>query len=441
MRILVAEDEDITRDNIIESLAEEGHSATGARDGREATEALERERFDLLITDLKMPGLGGMELLEDARAKWPEMLAIVITGYGSVSSAVEAMRKGAADYITKPFDLDDLAVRVRKIEERNALRKENIALKTYFNFENDINMVAASPGMKHIVKTIEQIRDSQFNVLLTGETGVGKGLVARTIHFTGPRRDKPFLAVNCATFTEELLASELFGYERGAFTGAVNAKPGLIEVADTGTLFLDEISEMSPALQAKLLRVLEDCEFMRVGGTRAMRADVRFIAATNQNIKQLIAERGFRADLYYRLNTMEIFIPPLRERTEDIDPLCRFFLKKHLPKYSKKITAISEDAMRVLMGYTFPGNVRELENIVERAIIVEQGPQITPSSLPQGITMHRVETFRADEIKPVDTVVKEYAEKVVKSLGGNRTRAAEILGISRTSLWKILKGE
>ena len=198
---------------------------------------------------------------------------------------------------------------------------------------------------------------------------------------------------------------------------------------------------MSPTLQAKFLRVLEEGEFMRVGGTRPMKADVRVLAATNQNIKQLIAEHAFRADLYYRLNTMEIFIPPLRERSDDIDPLCRFFLKKHLPKYNKKITGISEEAMRVLMSYTFPGNVRELENIVERAILLEQGPQITPASLPQGIQMLQVETFRADEIKPVDAVVKDYAEKVVKSLGGNRTRAAEVLGISRTSLWKILKGE
>ena len=252
----------------------------------------------------------------------------------------------------------------------------------------------------------------------------------------------PFLAINCATLTEELLASELFGHEKGAFTGAVAAKQGLVEIADTGTLFLDEIGELSPGLQAKLLKVVEEGEFYRVGGTRPLHVDVRFIAATNQNVRALIAEGRFREDLYYRLNVMEIVIPPLRERPEDIRPArAPSSSQKHLPKSRKRITGVSEEAMAVLKQYSFPGNVRELENLIERAIILENGPLITPESLPQGIRMLQVGTVDPGRVRTVDELVAEYARQVVKIVGGNRTKAAEMLGISRTSLWKILKEE
>jgi len=277
--------------------------------------------------------------------------------------------------------------------------------------------------------------------LLLGETGVGKTLVARTIHQAGRRREMPFLAINCATLTEELLASELFGHEKGAFTGAVAAEKGLVEVADTGTLFLDEIGELSPGLQAKLLKVVEEGEFYRVGGTRPQHVDVRFIAATNHNVRSLIAEGRFREDLCYRLNVMEIVIPPLRERPEDIRPLCAFFLHKHLPKSRKRITGISEEAMGILKQYSFPGNVRELENLIERAIILENGSVSTPESLPQGIRVLQVGTMEPSPVRPIDEVVADYARQVVRLLGRNRTKAAEALGISRTSLWKILKEE
>jgi len=251
----------------------------------------------------------------------------------------------------------------------------------------------------------------------------------------------PFLSMNCATFTEDLLASELFGYEKGAFTGAVAAKPGLVEIADTGTLFLDEIAELPTNLQAKLLKVVEEGEFYRVGGTRPVIVDVRFIAATNQNVRKMIAEGRFREDLYYRLNVMEIGIPPLRERTEDIAPLAQFLLAKHLPRSRKKITGFTDEVMEFLRHYSFPGNVRELENIIERAIILEKGGRIAPESLPRAIRMLQIDTIDPEQILPVDAVVKEYAEKVVKLLGGNRSKASEALGISRTSLWKILKEE
>jgi len=293
--------------------------------------------------------------------------------------------------------------------------------------------------MKQILETIEGIKDSDINMFLTGETGVGKSLIAKIIHFTCRRQDRPFLAINCATLTEDLLASELFGHERGAFTGAITKKQGLVEIADSGTLFLDEIAELSPNLQAKLLKVVEEGEFYRVGGTKPQKVDVRFIAATNQNVKNLIAEGKFREDLYYRINVMELFIQPLRERQDDIKPLSRYFLQKHLPKSTKKITAISDETMEILLHYSFPGNVRELENIIERAIILEKSPVITPESLPHGIRVMQIETFDPERIRTIDEMTREYAEKVTKMLGGNRSKAAELLGISRTSLWKILK--
>ncbi|GAB4389481.1 MAG: sigma-54 dependent transcriptional regulator [Thermodesulfovibrionales bacterium] len=438
-KVLVAEDEEITLNNILDTLREEGFEVSGTRDGAGAMAMVEKDDFALLVTDIKMPGMDGMELLERVKEKYPEMEVIIITGFGSVSSAVEAMKKGARDYITKPFDLDELVLRVRSVREKRAMSRENIALRTYFDMNREVSVVARSRGMKRVLETIEEMKDSSFSVLLTGETGVGKNLIAKIIHSSSGRRDRPFLSLNCATLTEELLASELFGHEKGAFTGAVWAKPGLVEIADTGTLFLDEIAELSPALQAKLLKVIEEGEFYRVGGTKPRKVDVRFIAATNQDVKKLIAAGRFREDLYFRLNTMEIFIPPLRERPEDIKPLCLHFLNRLVPKYGKKITGLSPEAMKILMHYGFPGNVRELENIIERAIILEKGPLITPESLPTGVRVLQVETLAPESVKKVDEVVKEYAEKVVKMTGGNRTKAAELLGISRTSLWKILK--
>jgi DNA-binding NtrC family response regulator len=269
LRILVAEDEEITLDNLVETLREAGYDAAGTVNGRDALARIGKEQFDILITDIKMPGMSGLELLEKTKEKCPGTEVIVLTGYGSISSAVDSMRKGAFDYLTKPFDLDELVLRVKKIHDQRALQKENAAFRTYFGMDKTVRIIGKSPCMTQILNTLEEIKDSDVHILLTGETGVGKSLIAKIVHFTSRRRNMPFLSLNCATLTEELLASELFGHEKGSFTGAVGSKPGLVEVADTGTLFLDEIAELTPNLQAKLLKVVEEGEFYRVGGTRA----------------------------------------------------------------------------------------------------------------------------------------------------------------------------
>ena len=440
-KILIAEDEDISRKHLVGTLEREGFRVEGTGNGLDALQKIEARTYDILIADIKMPGLTGIELLGRVKEKSPETEVIIITGFGSIGSAVDAMKKGAAEYVTKPFDLDELVLKVRKIRDRKALVRENVALKTYLGMDKKVSIIAKSRPMMQILETIEGIRESGSNILLTGETGVGKSLLAKIIHFTSRRQERSFLAINCATLTEELLASELFGHERGAFTGAIRTKQGLIEIADTGTLFLDEIAEMAPNLQAKLLKVIEDGEFYRVGGTRPIHVDVRFIAATNKDVRSAIAEGKFREDLYYRMNVMEIFIPPLRERREDIEPLARYFLEKHLPKSTKKITGFTSEAMEVLSGYSFPGNVRELENIVERAIILERTPVITPESLPQSMKVFQIETIDPSKIRTIEEMNREYAERGLELYGGNRSKAAEVLGISRTSLWRLLQEE
>jgi len=437
-KVLIAEDEEITLKHLVSTLQHEGYEVIGVNDGLNALGKIEKENFNVLIADIKMPGLSGIELLEKIKEKHLETEVIIMTGYGSIGSAVDAMRKGAHDYVTKPFDLDEILLKMRQIREEKMLKKEVVALKTSLGMKNKITSVAKSESMKKILSIIENIRDSDCNVFITGESGVGKNLVAKIIHFTSKRENMPFLSLNCATFNENLLASELFGHERGAFTGAIRTKQGLMEIADTGTLFLDEISEMSTSLQAKLLKVIEDGEFFRVGGTKTVKVDVRFIAATNQDLKTFISEGKFREDLYYRLNVMDIYIPPLRERREDIEPLSIYFLQKHLYRYNKKITGFTKKAIEILLNYSFPGNVRELENIIERAIIIEKNPLISPESLPQSLTMFNIETIEPNNIKTMDELNKEYAEKVVEMLGGNKSKAAELLGISRTSLWRIL---
>ncbi|MEW6410161.1 MAG: sigma-54 dependent transcriptional regulator [Nitrospirota bacterium] len=439
LKILIAEDEEITLKHLSYALKQEGYTVAGENDGLKAWDRIEKEDFDILIGDIKMPGLNGIALLEKVKDKYPNIEVIMITGFGSIGSAVEAMKKGATDYITKPFNLDELIFRINKIKEKKGLQRENVALKVSLGLDKDLPFIVKSKRMKGVVDAIKNLINSDCNVLLTGETGTGKGLVARLIHYTGLRKDRPFIGINCAVFTEELLASELFGHEKGAFTGAITLKQGLVEIAHTGTLFLDEIAEMSPNLQAKLLKVIEEGEFFRVGGTKSIKVNVRFIASTNQNIKYLVEKGRFRKDLYYRLNVMEIYIPPLRERKEDIVSLSKFFLEKHARKANKRIEGFTKEALDILMSYSFPGNVRELENIIERAVILEKTSRIRPESLPQAIRLFQIETIDPGRIKTIDELNRDYAEKILELADGNKSRAAELLGISRTSLWRIFK--
>jgi DNA-binding NtrC family response regulator len=438
-RILIAEDEAISLKHLTYALQKEGYSVTGVRDGIEAFSVFEKNPYDVIIADIKMPGMDGLTLLEKVKEKDADMDVIIITGFGSIESAVDAMKKGASEYVTKPFNLDELTIKIRKVLEKKRVEKENTALKVSLGLDQEFPFIAKSRTMQRVVEVIKSITNSDCNVLLTGESGVGKGLVARIIHHSSIRKGRPFLGLNCAIFTEDLLASELFGHEKGAFTGAVLSKKGLLEIADTGTLFLDEIAEMTPTLQAKLLKVIEDKEFMRVGGTRPFKVDVRFIAATNQNLSGLIREGKFREDLYYRLNVMDIYIPPLRERKEDITPLIKHFLQKYAKKENKKITGFGSEAMDTLLSYGFPGNVRELENIIERAVILEKSSVIQPENLPQTIKLFEVETISPNRVRTIDELNREYAEKILDFVDHNRSKAAELLGISRTSLWRILK--
>ena len=439
-KVLIAEDEDITRKHLIYALKKEGYDVVGTRNGREALEQIEREYFDILITDVKMPEMSGIELLEKTRERYQDIEVLIITGFGSIDAAVEAMKKGAFEYITKPFNLDELILKVKNVYERKILKKENVAFKAFFEMHKGVSIIVRSEVMQHIVSTVEHMRDADCNVLLTGENGVGKALLAKIIHFTSRRQNMPFLSINCATLSEELLAKELFGSE-GSAEDAARTKQGFIEIADNGTLFIDEITEMSPGLQARLLKVIEDCEFYRVNGTRPVPVHVRFVAAAHQNIKSLTTDNTFNKDLYYRLNVMDIFVPPLREHKEDLEPLSAYFLKKHLPGSHKTISGFTKESMDILMAYSYPGNIRELENIIERAVILEKGTFITPDSLPRSIRIFRIETFQPDSIKTIDELTKEYAEKVLELVNGDKVKAAGLLGISELSMHRILKSD
>jgi DNA-binding NtrC family response regulator len=438
-RILIAEDEDITRKHLLYALMREGYEAVGVKNGREALSLVESEHFDVLITDIKMPEMDGIELLERVKESHSRIEVLIITGFGSIDSAVDAMKKGAYEYITKPFNLDELILKVKNIHERSSLKKENLAMRASLGMDKGVSVVARSEGMRKIVGIVEDLKESDCNVFLTGETGVGKGLLAQLIHATSRRRNMPFFSINCATLSQDLLSRELFGYEKEAFEGALNGKHGLVEIADSGTLFCDEITEMTPVLQARVRKLLEEGEFFREGGSSPLRVNVRLIAATQRDVREFISRDVFSQDLYSRMAAMEIFVPPLRERREDIEPLALFFLKKHLEGTNKTISGFTEGAVEVLKEYSFPGNVRELENIVERAVILEKGNLITPSSLPRSIKMFRIETFTPGRVQTIAEITRDYAERVLELAEGDKLKAAELLGISEISLWKILK--
>jgi two-component system response regulator AtoC len=430
-------------------LKKAGYEAETAGDGLEGLEKMGQADFDFVLCDLKMPKMDGMTFLSRARERFAEKTFIMMSAYGTIDNAVDAMKIGAYDYISKPFKTDEVLLTLKKAEERERLKKENISLqKRIDKIEQRYsfgNIIARSEAMRHVFELVEKVADHKTTVLVTGESGTGKDLIARAIHHNGRRANKPMVSINCGGIPENLLESELFGYKRGAFTDAVKDKPGRFEEADGGTVFLDEIGELPLSLQVKLLRVLQEEEISPLGGVGSRRIDVRVIAATSKDLNREAAEGRFREDLFYRINVMSIHLPPLRERRGDIPLLVGYFIDVFNKKLQKDIEGLSSEAMPILMGYPWPGNIRELENVIERAILLAQGRWISPEDLPSRITS---DSTYFSSLPPEDSLSlkkassrleRELIRKALELTTGNRTQAARILEISRPKLISKIK--
>ncbi len=429
-KILIADDEPDTLDLCSKVLNKEGYEVLTAKDGLEVLKIINETPCDLLLLDIKMPGKNGMEVLDVATAIGLD--TVMITAYSSVETAVEAMKKGARDYLAKPFESSNIRSVVEKvIAQQRLLKTESFISEGTEGFGV---FVGVTPAMQELYKMIETIAGTDCNILIEGESGTGKELAARTIHKKSLRNEGPFIPINCGAIPETLLESELFGHTKGAFTGAVESKKGLFEAASNGTLFFDEIAEMSPALQVKLLRVLQDREVRPVGGTEIKKVDVRIVAATNKELSREATEGNFRDDLFYRLSVVSIRIPPLRERKDAIPALVHHFIKKYNKLYHREVSGATEQVMKSLKEYHWPGNVRELENVIERAVILEKGKMITPKNLSTGIK-GRIRESGEGHYKTLQEREREYIETVLKAAKGNRTMAARILGIGRRTLY------
>jgi len=442
-RILIVDDEESVRRLLLEVLKKEGYKVSVAENGYLALELIKQTHFDLAVIDIRMPVMDGMELFQALRVQCPEMVVIIMTAFASVDTAVEAMKTGAYNYISKPFNISEIKLSIRRALEIKDLVEEVKELRLEIQNRFSINNIIGQSGkMQEVYKIIGRVADSPVTVLIRGESGTGKELVAKAIHYNSQRKMAPLVKVNCAALPEGLLESELFGYEKGAFTGALDRKKGKFEYADGGTIFLDEIGEMSPALQVKLLRVIQEREFERVGGLETIPTNVRIIAATNQNLEEMMKSGEFREDLYYRLNVVPIIIPPLRDRKEDISCLVEYFLNKYNQELGKEFKYISVEVMHYLSNYSWPGNVRELENVVERALVMGGGEIFLPEHLPINIQSF----MRPDEEvlnlgfsdKPLREILREVEKKAISTVlernGWNKARTAAKLQISRTAL-------
>ncbi len=444
-KVLVVDDEPGHRLMLRANLETEGFQVSEAEDGLKALALLEKEPFDCVLMDVRMPRLGGLEALRELRERFPDLPVIMMTAYASVRSAVECLKAGAEDYLMKPLNVEELLLKVKKVMEVRKLLRENEEfrqrLDEKFGFER---IVGNSEAMREVFEIVSMVAPTDATVLVTGESGTGKELVANAIHQRSPRRRRPFVKINCAALPDNLLESELFGHEKGAFTGAVSRREGKFAYADGGTIFLDEITEMSPGTQAKILRVLQEKEFEPLGTNTTVKVDVRVIAATNRNLEEEVENGRFREDLYYRLNVVQIRVPPLRERKDDIPLLADYFLRRNCEKLGKKILGFSREALDALIEYRWPGNVRELENAVERAAILCKGDEITLSLLPDPVRMRREgeSEGHAPAIR-VGISLREAERRLIiwtlENTGGNRTKAAEMLGISRKTLQNKIK--
>jgi DNA-binding NtrC family response regulator len=441
VRLLIVDDERAALRNLEHVMKKEGYAVTGTQSGVQALSLLDQQNFDVVLTDLKMERVDGMQVLAHCRERLPDAEVIMVTGYATLDSAVEAMRHGAFHYVAKPYRLDEVREVVAKALEKIRLRRENRALRDQLaQFQGKVKIITQDPHMLKLLEMARQIAPTGCNVLITGESGTGKELFARYLHEHCGRGDAPFVAVNCGAFNEDLLANELFGHEKGAFTGATG-KPGLIETAQGGTLFLDEVTEMSTAMQVKLLRVIQEREMLRVGGTRPVKVDVRYIAATNRDLQVLVKEGGFRQDLYFRLNVVNLHIPPLVERRGDIPLLAYHFLAKCAALMQKNVDEIAQGALDILQAHDFPGNVRELENIIERGVAFAREDVLGESLLPDALRNQAVPAFRKKDgrVASLEEQEKEYIQWVLGEAHGNQTLAAQMLGIDRVSLWRKLK--
>jgi len=441
-RILIVEDELIARENLDHVLRKEGYDTVAVDSGQAAFQELEKGEFDLVLTDLRMQQVDGMQVLERTKELYPDTEVIVITGYATVTSAVEAMQRGAYHYLAKPYQIEEVRVLVRQALDKRRLRQEVTELRRQVETRREVSLIIGqSPAMVELKRLVEQIAPTDASVLILGETGTGKELVAKAIHHLSPRAEKRFMALNCGAFTPELLANELFGHEKEAFTGARGVKKGLLEAASGGTVFLDEIADMPPAMQVKLLRVLQERTLLRVGGTTEIPVDIRVLAATNKDLKKEVELGNFRRDLYFRLNVVTLVVPPLVERRDDIPLLTQHFLEKFAREQGKAIRELSPEVLELLQHYEFPGNVRELENIMERAVTLCRGHTIELSHLPPDLQNRRFQVQRRTrrELMTLEQNEREYILWVMEQVQGNKTRAAEVLGIDRVSLWRKLK--
>jgi DNA-binding NtrC family response regulator len=442
-RILLVEDDDSLRVTQTMYLEREGFQVTAVGSGSEALQRIATDQYHAVVTDLRLDEVDGLKVLAAVKEKSPETEVILLTGFGSVDTAVEAMKAGAYDYLTKPVDPDDLVITLKKAVERLQLRRQVAYLQKEVAQQAGIGqIVAVSPEMQQLMALIRQVAQNDATVLIEGESGTGKELMARYIHHSGRRADGPFVAINCGALPESLLESELFGHVKGAFTGAIKEKKGLFEVADGGTLLLDEIGETSPSFQVKLLRILEDGAFRRVGGTTEHRVNVRIIAASNKDLTSLVQKGQFRRDLYYRLKVIPISLPPLRKRVADIKPLAEHFVSHYANHMGRRPISLSTEAIDRLQVHTWPGNVRELENAIERALIFCQGEEIQPSDLPLETCMPPVETFESLESPDdmsMETMEQAHIRRVLERYQWNRSRAARELGIGYNTLWRKMK--
>ena len=443
LKILVVDDEAPVRELLKRGLSQMGNfSVEVASNGSEAVEKIEKDIFDLVLTDLMMPEMDGMELLKTIKGTRPEVMVIMMTAHGSIETAVEAMKIGANDYITKPIDFNELLIHISKAQKESLVLKENrlLRLEVRKKFEFD-KIVGKSKRMQEVFYLIEKVAPSNSTVLIYGGSGTGKELVAKAIHYHSPRADKPFIPFNCSAIPETLVESELFGHAKGAFTGAVQTKKGLLEEAEGGTLFLDEIATIQPSVQVKLLRVLQEKEIMRVGSAERIKIDVRMIAATNENLEASMRHGKFREDLFYRLHVFPIFLPTLKDRKEDVPLLAYHFLELFSKETMKGLKGVSKDAMSILVEYDWPGNVRELENVVERAVIMAEQDYLMPADLPKNLLEDSSNLVRrgAKVHKSLDEIKAEYIQEILKETHGNKRIAAEILKVNPRTLYRFEK--